>query len=64
MTVCQPAPVEVPPRDLARDEARAAAIRALTSHQGIIRSLSDQSRREIVGMDAGPAREVGRPQSR
>jgi hypothetical protein len=63
MTARQPVPAETTRRDPIRDEARAAAVRALASHQGIIRSLSAQSRREIVGMDAGPTREVGLPRA-
>jgi hypothetical protein len=59
MTARQTAQVEVPHRDPVRDEARAMAVQALASHQGIINSLSAQRRHEIVGMDAGPAREVG-----
>ena len=61
MTARQPAPAETAQRDPVRDEARAAAVRALASHQGIIRSLSAQSLREVVTMDAGPTREIGQP---
>jgi hypothetical protein len=63
MTERVPAPAETTLRDPVRDAARAAAVRALASHQGIIQSLSVHSRREIVGMDAGPTREVGAPRS-
>jgi hypothetical protein len=61
MTARQPAPAETPHRDPVRDEARATALRALANHQGIIRSLPAQRLQEVVGMDAGPTREVGRP---
>ena len=60
MTARQPVSAETTPRDPARDAARAAAVRALANHQGIIRSLSAEQRREVVGMDVGPTREVGR----
>lgn len=55
------AQVDTAHRDPVRDEARAIAVRALTSHSGVIRSMSAQQRREVVAMDAGPAREVGLP---
>jgi hypothetical protein len=61
MTARQLAPVAAPRRDPVRDEARAASVQSLASHQGIIRSLSAERRREIVSMDPGPAVEVGRP---
>jgi hypothetical protein len=64
MTARQPVSAETTPRDPARDAARAAAVQALANHQGIIRSLSAQQRREVVGMDAGPTREVGQPRPR
>lgn len=61
MIARQTARVEAPRRNSVRDDARAAAVRALARHQGIIRSLSAERRREIAGMDAGPAHEVGLP---
>ena len=64
MTARQTARVEAPRRDPVRDDARAGAVRALASHQGIIRSLSAEQRHKIAGMDAGPAREVGQPRGR
>lgn len=65
MTAPQRAQVEAERRDPVRDEARAIAIAALANHQGIIRSLTVERRREIVAMDPGPTREVGRrPASR
>jgi hypothetical protein len=59
MTARQRAQVEAEHRDPVRDEARAIAVAALANHQGIIRSLTVERRREIVAMDAGPTREVG-----
>lgn len=61
MTAREPAPAETPHRDPVRDEARAAALRALANHRGIIRSLPAERLQEVVGMDAGPTREIGRP---
>jgi hypothetical protein len=59
MIAPQAARLEAAHRDPVRDDARAAAVRALANHQGIIRSLPAEQRRQIVGMDPGPSREVG-----
>jgi len=60
MTVRQQAQGQTQHRDPVRDDARAAAVETLASHQGIIRSLSVEQRRLIVALDPGPSHEVGR----
>lgn len=61
MTARFAAQVEAPRQDdPVRNEARAQAVQALANHQGIIGSLSASQRHEVVAMDPGPSREVGR----
>lgn len=64
MTARNAARVEASRRDPVRDQARGAAVRALANHQGVIRSLSAERRREIANMEAGPTLEVGRAPAR